>query len=197
MNARDSTLEDLGAELFAEHNVYEGLAFAHHCRRLAAFGAMLLAQKRVEIQNGALELLSYVHDLGLLRPDIEGPSYMHRSLSILRHRCASYFDAQGGAFGLSAREIEELMLLNHRVLPLAGATPIAELYRQAVWVEHSRGILRFGLSHGAVREVFRRFPRLDLDRVLLDFGRRTMRKEPLTLVRGVFFGVHPEPLVRQ
>lgn len=187
----NQSLQELGASLFARHNVYRGEAFANHCRRLAAFAGLLLAQKGMRSEPGALELVSYVHDLGLLRPEIPGPSYMHRSLAVLREGCAEHFDERGGAWGWSARELEELMLLNHRVLAPTGATPVAELFRRAVWVEHTRGLNRYGLSHGEVQAVFRRFPRLDLDRVLLDFGKRTLRKEPLSLVRGVFFGNHP------
>lgn len=191
MSASGTALESLGESLFARDNVYEGAAFANHCRRLAALGGLLMRASGLEVQPGALELLSYTHDLGLLRPELPGPSYMHRSLAVLKEGCAEHFGEEGGAFGFSALELEEMMLLNHRVLPVPGSTRVAELYRRAVWVEHTRGLARFGLSHTQVQGVFQRYPRLDLDRVLLDFGRRTIRKEPLSLVRGVFFGTHP------
>lgn len=186
-----SSLERLGASLFARHNVYPGEAFANHCRRLAALARLLARQHGVTVQPGVFELLSYVHDLGLLRPEIPGASYMHRSLTLFQEGCAQHLDEQGAGLGLSAREIQELMLLNHRVFPVPGATRISELYRRAVWIEHTRGLRRYGLAWGEVSAVFSSFPRLDLDWVLLDFGRRTLQKEPLTLVRGVFFGHHP------
>lgn len=186
-----SALESLGVSLFARHNVYKGEAFANHCRRLAAFAKLLVRQHGQRVQDGALELVSYVHDLGLLRPEIPGPSYMHRSLTLLREGCAAHLSEDGSGLGFSALELQELMLLNHRVLPVPGATRIAELYRRAVWIEHTRGLRRYGLAWGEVSGVFSRFPRLDLDWVLLDFGRRTLQKEPLTLIHGVFFGQHP------
>lgn len=186
-----SPLEGLGLSLFARHNVYRGEAFGNHCRRLAAFAQLLVRQQGLQVQSGALELVSYVHDLGLLRPEIPGASYMHRSLTLLKEGCAEHLNQEGAGFGWSAVELEELLLLNHRVLPVPGASKIAELYRRAVWIEHTRGLRRYGLSWGEVSAVFSRFPRLDLDWVLLDFGRRTLQKEPLTLVNGVFFGSHP------
>lgn len=188
---RLSPLEGLGASLFARHNVYRGDAFANHCRRLAAFARLLVQQHGLTVEPGALELVSYVHDLGLLRPEIPGASYMHRSLTLLQESCAEHLDEGGAGFGFCARELRELLLLNHRVLPVPGASKISELYRRAVWIEHSRGLRRYGLAWGEVSAVFSRFPRLNLDWVLLDFGRRTLQKEPLTLINGVFFGSHP------
>jgi hypothetical protein len=56
-----------------------------------------------------------------------------------------------------------------------------------VQIEHSHGLLRFGLEKTAVRDVFDRYPRANFDRVLLDFTWRTLRREPWTLVHGIFF----------
>lgn len=189
--AHRSELESLGAGIFERYNIYPGAAFANHCRRLGALARLLFRQHGLRARPGSLELLSYIHDLGLLLPQLPGTSYMHRSLHLLRSSCADHLDRDGGGWGWSRRELDELLLLNHRVLAPSGACRAAELFRRAVWVEHSRGLRRYGLPHTEIREVFVKWPRLDLDRVLLDFGRRTLLREPSSLVRGVFFGAHP------
>lgn len=191
MVAHRSELESLGASIFDRYNVYSGAAFANHCRRLGALARLLFRQHGLSAPAGSLELLSYIHDLGLVLPQLPGASYMHRSLHLLRSACADRLDSDGGGWGWSRRELDELLLLNHRVFAPSGASRAAELYRRAVWIEHSRGLRRYGLAHSEIREVFLMWPRLDLDRVLLDFGRRTLLKEPTSLVRGVFFGAHP------
>jgi hypothetical protein len=79
------------------------------------------------------------------------------------------------------------MLYNHRLLPVPNLSPQADAFRRAVQIEHSRGLLRFGLERDAVRAVFDRYPRGNFDRVLLDFTWRTLRREPWTIVNGIFF----------
>lgn len=176
-----------GAEIFARYDEYDGPAFRYHCERLAAFCSLLARKAGQPWAPGVAELLSYVHDLGLLTRVDEGPSYMHRSLSLLRRECEEHFGEDGSAFGFSKVEVEELLLLNHRLFPVPGASRPAETLRQAVWVEHTRGLQRYGLSHSEVKDVFDRYPRLDLDWVLLDFAKRTFAREPKTLVSGIFF----------
>ena len=63
----------------------------------------------------------------------------------------------------------------------------ADAFRRAVQIEHTHGIIRFGLDAAPVRAVFERYPRGNFDRVLLDFTWRTLRREPWTIVNGIFF----------
>jgi hypothetical protein len=174
-------LVDLVIERFHRSNPYAGDAFLHHCQRLYALSAMLLAREKIDVRADTLYALALYHDLGLVAPDVEGPTYMHRSLALLRR------DLAARDLDLKPRIVDEIMLLNHRVHPLRGASRITELVRRAVWMEHSRGALRWGgITFAEARAVFDVYPRLDLDRVLFDFARRTARREPHTLVRGIF-----------
>jgi hypothetical protein len=79
------------------------------------------------------------------------------------------------------------MLYNHRLLPVPNLSPAAECFRRAVIIEHSRGLKRYGLDRTSVKDVFAEYPRGNFDRVLLDFAWRTIKREPLTLVHGIFF----------
>jgi hypothetical protein len=55
-------------------------------------------------------------------------------------------------------------------------------------IEHSRGSVRFGLDRADIAAVFADHPRGDFDRVLIDFALRTLRREPWTVIGGIFFG---------
>jgi hypothetical protein len=54
-------------------------------------------------------------------------------------------------------------------------------------IEHGRGLIRFGLDKADVHAVYDAYPRGNFDRVLLDFTWRTLKREPLTIVHGIFF----------
>jgi len=168
-------------DTFHRVSPYQGKAFLHHCQRLHAFTMMLLEQEGLAVPDESIYALALYHDLGLVAGDVDGPTYMHRSLELLRR------DVTAAELDLAPRIVEEVLLLNHRVQPLREASRVAELVRRAVWTEHSRGALRWGgMTFAAARAVFERYPRLDLDRVLLDFARRTAIREPHTILRGIF-----------
>jgi hypothetical protein len=166
---------------FVRTSPYQGNAFLHHCQRLYAFSKMLFEREGIHVPADSMYALALYHDLGLVAPDVDGPTYMHRSLALLRR------DVGDARLDLAPHVVDEVILLNHRVHPLRGASRVAELVRRAVWIEHSRGALRWGgMTFAEARAVFDRYPRLDLDRVLLDFARRTALREPHTIVRGIF-----------
>ena len=169
-------------EIFERFSPYEGLGLRHHCLRLDRFTSMLLEQAGLRLDRDLLYLAAMLHDLGLVVDDVEGDSYLARSQALFRRETADL----GLDPGQSAA-IDECLLYNHRVRPVPGTGPEAERFRQAVWIEHSRGLLRFGLDRGAIRQVFAELPRDNLDRVLLDFTRRVLVTEPRTLVDGIFF----------
>ncbi|MCA9651517.1 MAG: hypothetical protein H6712_30055 [Myxococcales bacterium] len=169
-------------EVFARTSPYEGRGFVHHCRRLFSFTAMLMEHRGVGFDPALAYFIAMVHDLGLVSERDQGINYLHRSLALFRRETA----------GLTVPEpdpevVEQCLLYNHRVLPVPGLSDAAECFRNAVMIEHSRGRLRFGLPRDRVAPVFDRYPREDFDRVLLDFTWRTLSREPLTLVRGIFF----------
>ena len=73
------------------------------------------------------------------------------------------------------------------LLPVPNLSPQADAFRRAVQIEHARGLFRFGLDSSEIKQVFARYPRGNFDRVLLDFTWRTLTREPLTLINGIFF----------
>lgn len=171
--------------VFERLSPYPGPAFRHHCLRLYELAVALMRRRGVAFPTPLAYAIAMTHDLGLVAR-APGRDYVERSLAILFELCPPVEIERAGA---SVRDVAEAVLLNHRVRPVAGAGPIAECFRRAVWIEHSRGWVRSGeLEAPEVAAVFARWPRGALDRVLVDFARRTLTREPASLADGVFLG---------
>lgn len=168
--------------VFEAVSPYEGDGFRNHCRRLFHFASMLMAQRGVEMNADVAYAIAMWHDLGIVSEKDEGQNYLRRSLSLFER------ETQGVDLGdVDPKTISECLLYNHRVLSVPGLGNTAECFRQAVQIEHTRGLLRFGLSKAAVKTKFQEYPRANFDRVLVDFTWRTLKREPLSIVNGVFF----------
>lgn len=175
-------LRELGDAVFEATSPYSGDGLRNHCVRMFRLTSLLMDRDGLAFDRGLLWLLAMVHDLGLVTEEDEGKDYLQRSLALFR-RVTRGVDL-GGA---DPAVLAEVLLYNHRLVPVRGQSPEASCFRRATVVEHTRGHLRFGLPSDSVREVFADHPRADFDRVLLDFARRTLRREPATVVRGIFF----------
>lgn len=174
-------LREAADRVFEAYSPYEGHGFRHHNLRLYELARMVMRAEGIPFDDDTAYAIAMAHDLGLVSERDEGVDYMHRSLSLFRRE----FDDVG--YDVDETLLEECLLLNHRVARVPNASPAAEAFRKAVWVEHSRGLRRYGLlDRREVRDVFRRYPRGNLDAVLLDFARRTITREPRTLVDGIF-----------
>lgn len=170
--------------VFARLSPYRGAGLANHCRRVGAIAGHLLARRGVAMRRPLLHAIAMVHDLGLLSPEDEGASYPERSRALFRRELPAH------AFGFTPHEqrvADECLLYNHRLFPVPGLSAEAEAFREAIWVEHSRGHVRAGLDRGVVRGIFAALPRDDFDWVLVDFARRVLVREPWTVVDGIFF----------
>ena len=168
-------------EVFDRTSPYEGDGLRNHCRRLFHLASLLMEKRGLSLDPGLAYLIAMIHDLGLVSEQDEGVNYLRRSLALF-HR-----ETRGMALPEADPELlEQCIVYNHRVLPVPGLAPVAECFRNAVMIEHSRGLLRFGLPREAVKPIFQAYPRDNFDRVLLDFTWRTIRREPLTLVHGIF-----------
>ncbi|MEM6296613.1 MAG: hypothetical protein AAGA54_35430 [Myxococcota bacterium] len=168
--------------VFEAVSPYEGVGFRHHCKRLFHFASMLMAQRGIEMPADVAYAIAMWHDLGIVSEQDEGTTYLQRSRALFEREIA----------GMNLDDVDrdvvtECLLYNHRLLPVPNLSGAANCFRQAVQIEHARGLIRFGLSKTAVKAKFQEFPRGNFDRVLMDFTWRTLRREPLTLVRGVFF----------
>jgi hypothetical protein len=168
-------------EVFDRTSPYQGDGLRNHCRRLYHLASLLMAQRNLELDPALAYFIAMIHDLGLVSQQDQGVNYLRRSLALF-HR-----ETRGMELPEADPElVEQCIVYNHRVLPVPGLAPVAECFRNAVMIEHTRGLLRFGLPKQAVEPIFHTYPRENFDRVLLDFTWRTLTREPLTLVHGIF-----------
>ncbi len=168
--------------VFEAVSPYEGNGFRHHCKRLFNFASMLMAQRGVQMDADVAYTIAMWHDLGIVSEKDQGKNYLRRSLALFERETEGVDLAD-----VDADTVKECLLYNHRVLKVPGLGAAADCFRQAVQIEHTRGLLRFGLPKDAVKAKFDQFPRENFDRVLVDFTWRTLKREPLTIVNGVFF----------
>jgi hypothetical protein len=185
------SLRQTADAVFDRVSPYDGDGFRNHCRRLHRFATMLMRARGLELDDdhappGLVDDVAYMiamwHDLGLVSEQDEGENYLRRSHALFQRESAG-LDLRGA----DPKVIEECMVYNHRLFPVKGVAAQAECFRRAVIVEHSHGLKSWGLPRDAVREVFADHPRGNFDRVLVDFTWRTIKREPKTLVRGIFF----------
>jgi hypothetical protein len=177
-----STLAAHADEVFERTSPYDGEGFRNHCRRLFLFTEMLLKKEGTPLARDVAYAIAMCHDLGIVSRVDTGRTYLERSRSLFEREMLGY-----NLEGTPQRVLDECLVYNHRLLPVPDLSPQADAFRRAVQIEHSHGLLRFGLDKHAVAAVFAAYPRGNFDRVLLDFTWRTLRREPLTLVNGIFF----------
>lgn len=177
-----SPLRSRAQEVFAQVSPYEGSGFRNHCERLFRFATALMNAQGLQFDEDVAYLIALWHDLGIVSEKDQGANYLRRSHAL--------FIRESAALDLPQTDptvIEECLVYNHRLLPVPNVHPAAECFRRAVMVEHSRGLKRYGMDRATIREVFEAFPRDNFDRVLVDFTWRTLKREPLTIVNGIFF----------
>ena len=182
LRASTHGLIQLADSLFDRVSPYDGDGLRNHCRRLYHLAVMLMERDGVAIDRNVAYLIAMIHDLGLVSEGLEGKTYLHRSYALFEQV------TDGVALGDTPAEVlRECLVFNHRLLPVSGLSPQANCFRKAVQIEHTHGVARFGLDRGPVREIFAAYPRDNFDRVLVDFTWRVVKREPWTLVRGIFF----------
>ena len=168
-------------QVFEATSPYDGDGFRNHCRRLFLFTEMLLKQNGTPLARDLAYAIAMCHDLGIVSREDNGRTYLERSRSLFEREMTGY------SIAAPQDVVDECLVYNHRLLPVPNLSPQADAFRRAVQIEHTRGLLRFGLPKAPVAAVFAAYPRDNFDRVLLDFTWRTLRHEPLTLVSGIFF----------
>jgi len=174
--------QEQAERLYRNTTPYGGVALDNHCIRLAELALALGRHNRVPLEEDLVRAVCWVHDIGLMVKLGGEPAYPHRGLSFI----SSMIDD----WGLSPerrRVVEEMMLFNHALLPVAGLTPQAEMLRRSVQVEHSLGLRRHGLGAPAVRGMFARWPRAGLTRILVDFARITLMEDGPRQLLPIFF----------
>lgn len=180
--ARAASLRAMADDVFARVSPYPGVGFGNHCKRLHRFATGLMRLRGLELDDDLAYAIAMWHDLGIVSEQDQGANYLQRSLALFKR------ETKGVALPrLDEHVLDECMLYNHRVMAVPNLSPVAECFRNAVMIEHSRGLLRFGLERTDVKAAFDELPRDNFDRVLLDFTWRTIKREPLTIVHGIFF----------
>lgn len=177
-----STLASHAEDVFERTSPYDGEGFRNHCRRLFLFTEMLLKKEGTPLARDVAYAIALCHDLGIVSRVDTGRTYLERSRSLFEREMQGY-NLDGTPQGV----LDQCLVYNHRLLPVPNLSPQADAFRRAVQIEHSRGLLRFGLDRAAVDAIFAAYPRGNFDRVLLDFTWRTLRREPWTIVHGIFF----------
>lgn len=191
-SARGARLRAHADAVFEQVSPYSGFGFRHHCRRLFRFATMLLERDGLRLDYDVAYMIAMWHDLGILSERDEGHHYLQRSVALFER------ETRDLNLGETPPQIlRECILYNHRLMPVPNLSPVAECFRRAVLMEHSRGFCRFGLDRASVAKVFEEYPRGNFDRVLLDFAFRTLRREPLSLVTGIFFGLGHTPIAER
>ncbi len=168
-------------EAFERTSPYDGFGFRNHCRRLFLLTELLLKKEGAPLARDVAYAIAMCHDLGIVSRVDTGRTYLERSRSLFER------EMQGYDLGAPKHVLDECLVYNHRLLSVPNLSPQADAFRRAVQIEHTRGLLRFGLDRHAVAAIFAAHPRGNLDRVLLDFAWRTLRHEPWTIVDGIFF----------
>lgn len=169
-------------DVFVRVSPYEGSGFRNHCERLFRFATALMRAQGLQFEEDVAYMIALWHDLGIVSEKDEGANYLRRSHALFLRESAAVDLPE-----VDPSVIEQCLVYNHRLLPVPNVHPVAECFRRAVIVEHSRGLKRYGLDRAEIRQVFDAFPRDNFDRVLLDFTWRTLKREPLTIVNGIFF----------
>lgn len=168
-------------EVFERTSPYDGDGFRNHCRRLFLLTELLLKKEGAPLARDEAYAIALCHDLGIVSRVDTGRTYLERSRSLFER------EMQGYELGAQQRVLDECLVYNHRLLPVPNLSPQADAFRRAVQIEHTRGLLRFGLDRDDVATIFAAHPRSNFNRVLLDFAWRTLQREPWTIVHGIFF----------
>jgi hypothetical protein len=82
-------------------------------------------------------------------------------------------------------EISAMILEHHKLSAVRGAG-LAEAFRRADWIDVTRGLRRFSLPRGLVREVFSAWPSAGFHKRLIELELERLRTHPLS----------PFPMVR-
>ncbi len=183
-------LRDHATALFRSHNPYPGLALENHNQRIGLFALALARNSGLAADEDVLWAGCALHDYGLMvnshitgLPELDlEPLYLRRSwLAIQPHL------PRWGLTLEQSNQLRDILLYNHGILPQRGIHPLAEVVRRAIQVEHSLGMVRHGLKWSFCRGIFRDYPRLNLNDILLDFARITFFEDGPDQLFPMFF----------
>lgn len=165
-------LQENALALFRQTNPYPSQALENHNLRIGTFAQALGEQRQVEVDQDLLWAGCHLHDIGLLVTISSEPQYQKRSFLFSKSHAS-----QWGCSPSQLDILRQILRFTHSLRTVPGLDPLADLVRRAVQVEHAHGLITHGLSKQFCKEVFQRYPRLDLTNILIDFARITLIKD--------------------
>ena len=164
-------IKENARRLLDEVNAY-GRALENHCLRIAEFAIALADHQGVDCDPDLIYAGAYLHDIGLLVPDDRSANYLYRGLAFVEsHMTAWELDTD------QRQQLSDMLLYNHAIGKVKQISPAGDLMRLGVQVEHSLGRCSHGLSKSVRLDIFNRYPRLDFNRVLVDFFKITWQRD--------------------
>ena len=149
-----------------------------HGLRVFLLMERLAAEHRVRLDREVAFCASVLHDVGLYPCAAHGAPYVVDSRRYAEEVLA---DATWSLPRL--RGCLDAIEYHHDLRPQWRRGPETELLRRADLIDVSGGLVRLGVPRAAIRDVFRRVPRVGWYRELARLVGRALRERPLSLPR--------------
>ncbi len=155
-----------------------------------AVHAQELGEDLVGYRNHSYRVLNLCLALGPTEVEVEriATAAAYHDLGIWTHRTFDYLEPSAGlaAAHLQAEgkvgwipEVTEMIHHHHKLSQYRlEAHPLVEPFRQADWIDVSRGLFTFGVSRARVRELFAIWPSAGFHRRLVELELRRLRTHP-------------------
>lgn len=143
--------------------------YRNHAYRVASFCVALSAAAPGQVET--IAIAAAFHDLGIWTDGTF--DYLPPSIRLARHYLArtGRMEREG--------EVTAMIANHHKLSRVRGAAgSLVEPFRRADWVDVTRGVRRFGLSRGLLREVFAAWPDAGFHRRLFQLSLRRLRTHP-------------------
>ncbi len=146
------------------------VAYRNHVYRVVNF-CFHMKPNLDDEQRERIVVAGCFHDLGIWTEDTF--DYLEPSVALVKN----YLRAQGQENWFP--EISLMINWHHRLRRVKSLEyPLAEVFRQADWIDVSLGLIRFGLSKKVVHAVKEQFPNAGFHKRLVQLTLREMRRRP-------------------
>lgn len=167
--------------IFEQYNPY-GIPLKNHCERLRHFTLELAKNEGIEADRDLVFAGAYLHDIGLLIPNDDCENYLYRGAAFAKPLIKEW-----GLNSTQEKQMTDMLLYNHSFKSIKGISPIGEMMRQAVQVEHSLGRWTHGLNKSFIQKVFTEVPRKGLNHVLTSFTKTSLKRDGVKEIYRLFF----------
>jgi hypothetical protein len=168
--------------IFENASPYAGPALLNHNLRIAWFTMALGKLNNISLDQDLIFAACHIHDFGLFFLEPAEPSYLKRSWRFIKKYLIQW------KLTLSEMAIfRDVLYYNHSFHSVKRRCLEADLVRKAVEVEHSYGIAHNGLGPSFYKSVEKKFPRLNLTGVLVDFARITFIEDGVKMLFPMFW----------